>query len=78
MIVGGEKKIRLGEVLSLQMLLENKWTEPLDSLISIPASDDYEFVEIDREDGSTSHTVSGEHQVSLILTERIIRPTTLC
>lgn len=65
LILKAQDKLRLGEIISLRVLVTNKWTEPVDALISIPASDDYEFVEIDREDGSTSHSVSGEHQVMM-------------
>jgi len=61
--VGGQTKVRLGEILSLEILISNKWSEPVDALLSIPASDDYSFVQIDREDGSLGSPVSGEQQV---------------
>ncbi|KAF6025141.1 Tep6 [Bugula neritina] len=68
--VGGQTKVRLGEILSLEILISNKWSEPVDALLSIPASDDYSFVQIDREDGSLGSPVSGEQQILVPMFEK--------
>lgn len=59
----GQDKIRLGEICTIKVLVVNKWEEPIDVLLSIPASDDYEFMEVDRDNGARASGVPGEHQV---------------
>lgn len=61
--VEGQNKVRLGETTSMKVLVVNKWEEPVDVLLSIPASDDYSFMEIDRDDGARANAVDGEQQV---------------
>ena len=63
LIIKAQNKLRKGEILSLRILVTNKWSEPVDALVSIPASKDYKFVQVDREQASNTESVKGEHQV---------------
>lgn len=63
MRVQNQNILKLGETLILRIMITNKWTEEVDVLISIPASSDYKFVEIDKENGAEGSTVDGAQQV---------------
>ena len=63
LLVSGKDKIVLGEILSLALIVSNKWTQPIDALISISASEDYQFVQVERDQASQTKSVQGEHQV---------------
>ena len=62
-ILQGQDSIRLGETCTIKVLVVNKWEEPIDVLLTIPASEKYEFVHVDRTDGARAYSVPGEHQV---------------
>lgn len=66
-IVQGQNAIRFGEICTIKIMVANMWSEPIDVLLSIPASDKYEFMQIDRLDGANAYSVPGEQQVSTII-----------
>lgn len=57
--------MRLGEILIVNIHVKHFYTEAIDVLISIPASDDYSVIEIDRDRALSSLPVQGEHQVCI-------------
>ena len=61
--VSVQSRVRLGEILTVDINTRHYYTETLDVLISIPASEDYSILEVDREQALAVSPVIGEHQV---------------
>jgi len=57
-------KSRLGEIIAMRITIFNKWTEAMDILLTIAASDLYKFVEVDRLDSQAHVQVNGQQQVA--------------
>lgn len=64
--VEGASYARTGEHVSLRVAIFNFWDEDMDVLLTVPASDDYQFVELDLDSGGSdlANPVDGTHQVS--------------
>ncbi|XP_067938571.1 CD109 antigen-like [Watersipora subatra] len=71
--VSGARSIKFGEILSLKLRIRSQWEEPIDALISIPASKAYEFVQIERDHSSRIQLVKDEHQILVPLLEKQMR-----
>ena len=61
--VSVQSRVRLGEILTVDINTRHYYTETLDVLISIPVSKDYSVLEVDREQALAVSPVMGEHQV---------------
>lgn len=62
--VAADKRLRLGEIMALRVTIFNNWSDEMDILITIPGSEKYKFVQVERSQGSEAAKVDGEHQVS--------------
>lgn len=62
--VAADKRLRLGEIVALRVTIFNNWSDEMDILITIPASEKYKFVQVERSQASEAGKVDGEHQVS--------------
>ena len=65
--VEGASYAKTGEHMSLRVAVFNFWKEDMDVLLTIPASDDYQFVQVDLDADSADifAGVDGSHQVSI-------------
>ncbi|XP_067941196.1 CD109 antigen-like [Watersipora subatra] len=70
LILKGESKLRLGETLALRVLVTNKYTQPVDALISVPASKDYKVVRIEGGNEPDTSNVDGEQQILVSVSEK--------
>ena len=66
--VQGPPTANIGEHISLRVSLFNFWDEQLDILLTIPRSNDYQFVSLNRESAGSdpAEPVTGSHQVTLL------------
>ena len=66
--IQGPNYAKVGEHISLRISVFNFWDEAMDVLITLPGSDDYQFVELNFESASENPVtiVEGTHQVGSI------------